>query len=1050
MATSLQLRAQAELELRRRRAGFVSTKNIDWKQYDKKPVEFIEEILGKSLTEEQKAIAVSVRDNRETNVQASHGIGKCVAQNDIILLSSGLEVPAKSLVGRTFQALTLVDGKVAPVIAFADWNLKEAVYEIVTEAGKRIIRNGQHPLFAAIKWSREGGHPTIDVREWTGVAQMQQWMHQPPLPVASKFAPSGWSASSRRKHSILCAVPKEIPVFGDRTMPDHAIKILAYMIGDGGVTTASPVFTQSPGKQLDEFKECVGRMGCVARQKDKYSFVVVTPIEDRYTRNSAKFGYKSTALGESIDFSCDDHISTDRLKQLTGHTDNTFYGRLKALGIKPIQFYGKGYISKSQRELYNAYGDRLTQSQILKIKGSTRGNAKVALQMLEAYKTSVAISDPSVELLEAQKQLAIAAVNKRNGVQTGVRRNGLKTNPVTQLLRDHGVMGKGSADKTIPDCVFELGKPQMALFLSRLFATDGWASVDCNGLAEIGFCSISQTMVEQVQRLLLRFGIASTVRKKAKVNAWVLFIRISEMQLKFAAEIGIYGKESAVQKVVDVATHKQSSKQVPKWRSDKAPEGTIWEKVVSIRLLNEEDQTVAIEVPDHHTFLTSFYEHNTMLSACLVLWWVLSVGGMAITTAPTKRQVQELLWGEIRKTHGRLDLPGERGQTFLRVTEEARALGFSASDTNSNAFQGVHHERLLVIEDEACGISNDIDEGASSCATGAHNRFLRVGNPITCGGAFEKACKHSHIRVPAWSHPNVSWAYRCDSDGVYRLKPDIAAAILDEKGTVKPQELWPDELPRDRIPGAVSIQWIEEVRAKRGEGSAYWQSRVEGYFPEDSQASIIPRSWLLQARQRYDNDPTKWDAIAALQKSRFGLDVGDGGDDHAIARWQGPVLYFADVKTTKGDREDITRATGWAANHLKSHTGSSINVDQIGVGAGALASLKEQGFQADGVNWGGSANGEFLNLKAQNFWELREALRCEEVAIAPLGTIEEMVFDDLSGIYYEETSTGKIRIEDKKLTRKRLHRSPNAGDAVVYGFHKTPIASWGSSAAFYG
>jgi hypothetical protein len=135
---------------------------------------------------------------------------------------------------------------------------------------------------------------------------------------------------------------------------------------------------------------------------------------------------------------------------------------------------------------------------------------------------------------------------------------------------------------------------------------------------------------------------------------------------------------------------------------------------------------------------------KTMLSACLVLWWVLAVGGLAITTAPTKRQVIELLWGEIRRTHKRIALPGELIQTKLTLSEDARAFGFTASDTNSNAFQGVHHPRLLVIEDEACGISQDIDEGASSCATGANNRFLRVGNPIEPGGAFEKACKQSH------------------------------------------------------------------------------------------------------------------------------------------------------------------------------------------------------------------------------------------------------------------------------------------------------------------
>lgn len=428
---------------------------------------------------------------------------------------------------------------------------------------------------------------------------------------------------------------------------------------------------------------------------------------------------------------------------------------------------------------------------------------------------------------------------------------------------------------------------------------------------------------------------------------------------------------------------------------------------------------------------------KTFLAACLVLWWVLAVGGLAITTAPTKRQVIELLWGEIRRTHKRLKLAGELGQTFLRLSEESRAFGFTASDTNSNAFQGVHHPRLLVIEDEACGISPDIDEGASSCATGAENRFLRIGNPIEPGGAFEKACKQKNIRIPVWCHPNVSWAYAQENDGEYRLKPDIRAKILGEDGAVLPPEQWPADCPRDVIPGAVSITWIEEARAKYGEGSAYWQSRVCGVFPEDSTQSIVPRSWFMAARARYDAEPERWQQHFARQPNRFGLDVGDGADSHALSRWQGGLLWLAKSIPTKGDQEDVTRAAGLAIAALKEHKGS-VTVDRGGVGAGAQALLKEGGHPSTGVHWGESArdSSQFLNAKAEDYWLLREAFRKNEVAIAPLGQWEDELMEDLAGTYWEMTSTGKIKIEDKAKTRKRLKRSPDLGDAAALGFRQ--------------
>jgi hypothetical protein len=80
-----------------------------------------------------------------------------------------------------------------------------------------------------------------------------------------------------------------------------------------------------------------------------------------------------------------------------------------------------------------------------------------------------------------------------------------------------------------------------------------------------------------------------------------------------------------------------------------------------------------------------------------------------------------------------------------------------------------------------------------------------------------------------------------------------------------------------------------------------------------------------------------------------------------------------------------------------------------------------------------------MNLKSQQCWELREAFRTGEVAVAPLGDCEEELMEEFAAIGYDETSTGKIRIDDKTQVRKRLGRSPNAADSVVMGFHAKKI-----------
>lgn len=462
--------------------------------------------------------------------------------------------------------------------------------------------------------------------------------------------------------------------------------------------------------------------------------------------------------------------------------------------------------------------------------------------------------------------------------------------------------------------------------------------------------------------------------------------------------------------------------------------------MLGIKLLTDDQQQILKSIQNNsETNVPSAHAvGKTKTGAIATLWWVFAVRGLAITTAPTERQVKELLWSEIRSMYdvNQHKLGGERGQLFVKLNENSRAFGFASKDYDSNSFQGVHHQRLLVIEDEACGISASIDEGADGCVTGAENRIVRIGNPIIPGTPFEAACKRSSIRISAWNHPNVAWAYNLEPDGIHRLKPQVKEAIASEDGEILPQSEWPDWCQRDLIPGAISVQWIEDTRRRRGEGSAYWQARVEAFFPRDSADSIIPRSWFVAARARYDANSKHWDNLAASHQWRHGLDVGDGGDDHALASWHGPVLYAVQVIPTKGDREDVTRAAGLGKQKLQECPGV-LAVDRAGVGSGSLATLLEQKLPAVGIHWGsaGTKAGLYQNLKAQQYWELREAFRVGEVAIAPLGDCEEMVMEDLAGTFYDVTSTGKTRIEDKATTKRRLHRSPNAGDAIVLGFH---------------
>ena len=145
-----------------------------------------------------------------------------------------------------------------------------------------------------------------------------------------------------------------------------------------------------------------------------------------------------------------------------------------------------------------------------------------------------------------------------NVVKRANKNNRMYKNKVKILLEKHKLFGKNAHNKTIPNAIFKLSKKDTAIFLSRLFATDGWASVS-NNKQQIGYCSVSRILIEDIQHLLLKFGINSYIKEKKvsykdKYNiAYQLFITNSNDCIKFCKEINIFSKEKAIKKVLETA-----------------------------------------------------------------------------------------------------------------------------------------------------------------------------------------------------------------------------------------------------------------------------------------------------------------------------------------------------------------------------------------------------------------------------------------------------------------------------------------------------------------
>jgi hypothetical protein len=164
---------------------------------------------------------------------------KCCDQNSLVDLADGSAVRIGDLIGQTVE-LTSFNWKTLQqetTKALIEDNGVEDVYEIQLESGKLIQRTGNHPLIVP-EVVCGNSHSYKRGRRWkqAGDVQKGDYILTP---------------------SILCRQ-------GAQTMSDDELKILALLIGDGGLThytTSGVRFTNSSSVLVEEFTAIAEEMG---------------------------------------------------------------------------------------------------------------------------------------------------------------------------------------------------------------------------------------------------------------------------------------------------------------------------------------------------------------------------------------------------------------------------------------------------------------------------------------------------------------------------------------------------------------------------------------------------------------------------------------------------------------------------------------------------------------------------------------------------------------------------------------------------------------------
>jgi len=453
---------------------------------------------------------------------------------------------------------------------------------------------------------------------------------------------------------------------------------------------------------------------------------------------------------------------------------------------------------------------------------------------------------------------------------------------------------------------------------------------------------------------------------------------------------------------------------------------------------------------------------KTFLLARIVLWFLYCYkNSIVITTAPTNRQVEALLWGEIGVAvrTALYNLGGHLTNKGLKIADKWYAMGFSpqksagggdSKEQQGSTFQGFHADFILIVFDEAVGVPPDIWTQVEGLLTsGAVVKFVCIANPTT------KNCDFYHATtLPSWRHIKLNCfnSPNLPANGFYNVQ-DIEDELDYLKTLNEPERLERIKNYKKPVTHLISAQWVIEKAMEWGIDHPLFMSKVLGEFPDVDDSVLIQSKTveIAQARKNMSKDK----GIRYI-----GIDVARYGDDTTVFTELIEAEPKAGVKVVhtrnkKMAKRDLMEISGEAVRFIMDdHEGEEVIVvvDATGLGSGVYDRLVElktekvlsRKIRLVEIHFGGAVKNlrknkkkptkkdeenekTYHNIKAIMFKELNDALKND------LRLIKDSTYNtELPTIKYKFTSSGKMIIESKQDYKKRTGKpSPDASDSLA-------------------
>jgi len=376
----------------------------------------------------------------------------------------------------------------------------------------------------------------------------------------------------------------------------------------------------------------------------------------------------------------------------------------------------------------------------------------------------------------------------------------------------------------------------------------------------------------------------------------------------------------------------------------------------------------------------------------VMLWTLLTNFPVKIVvTAPTSAQLFDALFSELKRWIGELPVALS---TILDVKSDRVSHRAAPSDAfisartsrpeNSEALQGIHSDKVLILVDEASGIPPAVFEAAAGSMSGANACTILLGNPTRSSGFFFDT---HHRQAAEWWTRKVSCS----------------------------------DSPR------VSDEYIREMATRYGSESNAYRVRVLGEFANKDDDTAIPLELVESAMNRENVTVLDDEGIV------WGLDVARFGSNNSVlAKRQGRKL----LSLRSWNNLDLMALCGAVMAEYEScpprQQPAAICIDSIGVGGGVVDRLRELNLPAIGINTAETPamRQTYLNLRAELWFKVKAWLEARDCSMPR----DDNLLAELVSPKYKFTSSGKLQIEGKDAMKKRGLPSPDMADALCLTF----------------